>query len=159
MQRELLPNLLVDVAYGIIDRNATLTQFGRELYDLRDDEAALYRALARYILLSLNGLNLVQCIQDMQVAGETVTLNKLREWLAERGINFPPGGKHPSIMRLWLEKASVFVSGWRIDEDRLQDVLGTSTDNLEALAGLTREQKAFLKTVANLHGPDPLTSN
>lgn len=147
------------ISYGIIDRTATFTEFGRELYDLRGDEPALYRALARHILLNLNGLNFVQCIQDMQAAGETVTLNKLREWLAERGINFPPGGKHPSIMRLWLEKAGVFASGWRIDEGRLQDVLGTSTDDLEALAGLTLEQKAFLKTVASLHGPEPLTSN
>lgn len=147
------------IAYGVIERDATLTEFGRALYGLRDDEPALYRALARHILLNLNGLNFVQCIQDMQVAGETVTLNRLREWLAERGINFPSGGKHPSIMRLWLEKAGVFASGWRIDEGRLQDVLGTSTDDLEALAGLTREQEAFLKALANLDSPEPLTSN
>lgn len=95
----------------------------------------------------------------MQVAGETVTLNKLRDWLAERGINFPPGGKHPSIMRLWLEKAGVFASGWRVDEARLQNVLGASADDLEALAGFTREQRAFLKTLANLDSPEPLTSN
>ena len=147
------------IAYGIIERDAMLTELGRELHGLRGDEPALYRALARHILLNLNGLNFVQCIQDMQVSGEAVTLNRLREWLAERGINFPSGGKHPSMMRLWLEKAGVFASGWRIDEARLQDVLGTSTDDLEALAGLTREQKAFLKTVANLDGPEPLTSN
>lgn len=51
------------IAYGIIERrDATLTEFGRELHGLRDDEPALYRALARRILLNLNGLNLVQCV-------------------------------------------------------------------------------------------------
>lgn len=147
------------IAYGVIDRAANLTDFGQRLYDLRGDEAKLYAELARHILLNLNGLNFVQCIQDMQVSGETVTLNKLREWLGERGINFPSGGKHPSIMRLWLEKAGVFSSGWRIDEGRLQDLLGTTIEDLEVLAAFTREQKAYLKTIANTGRTDPQPSN
>jgi hypothetical protein len=92
------------IAYGIIDRQATLTPFGQELFDLRHDEANLYTALARQILLTLNGMALVQCIQDMTIAGEEVSLTTLRDGLAARGIHYPPGGKHPSMMRLWLEK-------------------------------------------------------
>lgn len=147
------------IAYRIIERDATFTEFGTKLHDLRGDPPKLYADLARHILLNLNGLNFVQCILDMQVAGEAVTLNKLREWLAERGINFPSGGKHPSIMRLWLEQAGVFSAGWRIDEARLQDLLGTSTADIEALAGFSREQKAYLKALANLDRADPLASN
>jgi hypothetical protein len=147
------------IAYGIIDRAGNLTEFGQHLYDLRGDESKLYAELARHILLNLNGLNFVQCIQDMQVSGETVTLNKLREWLAERGINFPSGGKHPSIMRLWLEKAGIFASGWRLDEGRLQDLLGTTIEDIEILAAFTREQKAYLKTIANTDRTEPLPSN
>ena len=147
------------IAYGVIGRDATLTEFGTKLHDLRGDPPTLYAELARHVLLNLNGLNVVQCILDMQVGGEAVTLNKLREWLGERGINFPSGGKHPSIMRLWLELAGVFTAGWRIDEGRLQDLLGTSTDDIEALAGFNREQKAFLKAVANLDRAEPMASN
>ena len=114
------------IAYKIIKRDGSYTAFGRELYELRGDDEKLYNALARHILLNLNGMALVQCIQDMTVAGEAVNLTTLREGLAARGIHYPSGGKHPSMMRLWLAKAGVFVGGrWQVGETRLQQVLGT----------------------------------
>ena len=104
------------IAYGIIDRDATRTDFGRELIALKDDEPALYPRLAKHILLNLHGMTLVHCIQDMVAAGEVVSLTTLREGLAARGVHYPSGGKHPSMMRLWLAKAGVFVgSRWQID--------------------------------------------
>lgn len=140
------------IAYGLIDRNANLTDFGRKLYQLRTNESKLYAELARHILLNLHGITLIQCIQDMQVASEPVKLTKLREWLEDRGIIFPRGGKHPSIMRLWLEKAGIFLGGWRINESQLQEILGTSSKDIEVLSMLSREQKAFLKSLASLEG-------
>lgn len=147
------------IAYGIIDRNANLTEFGQKLYAIREDETKLYEELGKYILLNLHGLNLVQCVQDMQVAGETVTLTNLRHWLGERGIHFPRGGKHPSIMRLWLEKAGVFVSGWRVNEAQLQALLGMAEEEIEALMRFSPEQRAYLKTLANIGEPGPFQSN
>jgi len=147
------------IAYHVIDRDANLTDFGRKLYDLRSDETKLYTELAHHILLNLHGITLIQCIQDMQAAGEVVTLIKLREWLEERGIIFPRGGKHASIMRLWLEKAGVFQSGWQVDEGRLQEILGSSTEEIEVLSVFTIEQKAFLKTLANLGGRTHLSND
>ena len=70
------------IAYGIIDRDATLTNFGRELIALKDDEPALYRHLAKHILLNLHGMTLVRCIQDMVTTGEVVSLTTLRAGLA-----------------------------------------------------------------------------
>lgn len=110
-------------AYGLINDDASLTEFGRHLFALRHHENALHAALAKRILLNLHGMTLVQCVQDIQASGETVDLVKLREWLRDRGVNFPRGGKHPSIMRLWLEKAGVFSSGWRVNEARLEEIL------------------------------------
>ncbi len=75
------------IAYGIIDRDATLTPFGQELNDLRNDDDALHDRLARHILLNLHGMTLVQCIRDMVAAGEQVNLTTLREGLAARGIH------------------------------------------------------------------------
>jgi site-specific DNA-methyltransferase (cytosine-N4-specific) len=95
----------------------------------------------------------------MQVSGESVDLLKLRAWLEERGIHYPRGGKHPSIMRLWLEKAGVFTTGWRVNEARIQEILNTSTDEFEALAVLSREQRAYLKTLANMGSLGPHMSN
>lgn len=140
------------IAYRLIDRDANLTEFGRKLYELRSDEIKMYAELARHILLNLHGITLVQCIQDMQAAAEKVKLTKLREWLEERGIIFPRGGKHASIMRLWLERAGIFQTGWRVNEARLQEILGSSSEDIEVLSMFSREQKTFLKTLGNLGG-------
>ena len=147
------------IAYGVIDRDATLTEFGRHLYSLRHDETKLYDTFARHILLHLHGLALVQCVLDIQAAGETVDLVTLREWLEERGIHFPRGGKHPSMMRLWLQKAGVFRNGWQVDEDKLERLVGLPAQDVEALSGMTREQQAYLRALGNLGGAGPYSSN
>ena len=148
------------IAYGVIERSGKFTGFGRHLYDVRQDDAVLYRDLARHILLNLSGMLMVQCIQDMTSAGEEVNLTTLREGLAERGVHYPPGGKHPSIMRLWLAKAGVFVgSRWQIDTIRLQEVLGANPDDFEILARFTAEQRAFLRALANTGVTTPQPAN
>lgn len=147
------------IAYGIYDRDTSdLTEFGERLYDLRHDESETYRHLARHILLNLHGLTLIQCVQDIQSSGETVTLVKLRQWLRDRGVHFPRGGKHPSMMKLWLEKAEV-MTGWRINEDKLAEVLGHGVAELDALTQLTPGQRAYVRTLANLGGGGPYASN
>lgn len=147
-------------AYGLIDDEARLTEFGRTLYDLRGDQAVMYQALARHILLHRNGMALIQCIRDMNAAGEVVNLTSLRPALAERGIHYPPGGKHPSIMRLWLEKAGVFVgSRWQINEARLAAILDIDATEFAALAHLTTEQRAFLLALANSGVVQPQPAN
>ncbi|HET7635628.1 MAG TPA: restriction endonuclease [Burkholderiales bacterium] len=146
------------IAYGIINRDGTFTDFGLTLHALVDDESKLYEALARHILLNLRGMALLQCIKEMTAAGEDVSLNTLRDGLAARGVHYPSGGKHPSIMRLWLEKAGVFIGRrWQIDELRLRRVLGTDPAEFGILARFTPEQRAFLLALANtgVTGPQP----
>ena len=147
------------IAYGVIDREANLTEFGQRLYDLREDEPPLYHEFARHILLNLYGSTLVQTVQDMQAGGETIDLVKLRQWLDERGVSFPRGGKHASIMRLWLEKAGVFSAGWQVNEARYKEILGIGSEEIEILARLSREQRYFLKALLNLAGTGPYYSN
>jgi site-specific DNA-methyltransferase (cytosine-N4-specific) len=148
------------IAYGIIDRDANLTEFGKKLYDIRKDEKALYNTLAAHILKNLHGMNLVSCIRDMTAAGEIVNLTTLRDGLAARGIHYPSGGKHPSMMRLWLEKAGVFVgSRWQVDDTRVQEVLGVKSDEFEVLASFTAEQRAFVRALANTGTTEPQPSN
>lgn len=148
------------IAYGIIDRDANLTDFGKELHALKDDEAELYTRLAKHILLNLHGMTLVRCIQDMVAAGEVVSLTTLRDGLSARGVHYPPGGKHPSMMRLWLAKAGVFVgSRWQVDPFRIEAVLGLNPDEFEVLAGFTAEQRAFLRALANTGTTDPQPAN
>lgn len=147
-------------AYGIIDGDARFTEFGRRLFDVRADEKVLHETLAKHILLDLHGMALVQCIRDMNAGGEDVDLTSLRLGLAERGVDFPSGGKPPSTMRLWLEKAGVFVgSRWQVDDIRLQEVLGTDPAMYRELSKFTTEQRAFLRALANTGSTDPQPAN
>jgi len=147
-------------AYGIIDEKAQLTDFGKQLIALSSDTAAMYAALAKHIMLHLQGMALVQCIRDMVSGGQEVNLTTLREGLAERGVNYPSGGKHPSMMRLWLEKAGVFVGGrWQVDEIRLKKVLGADPDDFAVLAHLSTEQQAFIKALTNTGISSPQPAN
>lgn len=149
-KQKLAMNLRLSLkAYQIIDDDIRFTHLGESIYPLRNAGGKLYAELAKHILLNLNGLTLVQCIQDMEASGERVDLVKLREWLQERGICFPRGGKHPSMMRLWLEKAGVFAKGWRVNEAKLIELTGIPSEELDVLAQLPPEQKAFLKAIAN----------
>lgn len=148
------------IAYKIIDRDGNFTPFGEELYGLRTNEKALYKRLARHILLNLKGMALVQCIQEMHAAGEEVNLTSLRDGLAARGTHYPSGGKHPSMMRLWLALAGVFVgTRWQIDPIRLQAVLGTDPEDFSVLARFTAEQRAFLLALANSGISKPTPAN
>lgn len=160
-QRTLAMNCRLGMkAYGILDETGNLTDFGRELHALKTDHALLHKVLARQILLNLNGMTLVQCIRDMTAAGTQVNLTTLRDALAERGIHFPSGGKHPSMMRLWLAKAGVFVGDrWQIDAVKLSEVLGTNPDDFGVLSGFTTEQRAFLLALANTGVTEPQPAN
>ncbi len=148
------------IAYGVICRDGSLTDFGKELLSLKKTPEKMYRLFARHILLNLKGLIVVQTVQDMHARGERVDLQKLREWLQERGIDFPRGGKHPSIMRLWLAKAGIVISAdWQLDTNRLEETIGVSKDTIDELSMFTIEQKAFLKTLANMGETGPYWSN
>ncbi|MBM3570006.1 MAG: restriction endonuclease [Alphaproteobacteria bacterium] len=148
-------------AYGIIDEaSATLTEFGQKLFAIRSDKERLYRELARHILLNLHGMTLVQTILDKTAAGERVDLTTMRGALADRGVNFPSGGKHPSIMRLWLERAGIFVgSRWRVDESRLEEILGVTSADFLVLAGFSVQQRAFLRALLNSGAAEPQRAN
>jgi hypothetical protein len=159
-KQKLAMNLRLSLkAYLIIDDNIQLTEFGQLLYRLRDEDKKLYPELAKHILLNLHGLTLVQCVQDMEASGEKIDLVKLRQWLEERGIHFPRGGKHPSMMRLWLQKAGVFTQKWRVNEARLIELTGLASEDLDFLAQFTPEQRAFIKALVNQGEQDSYFSN
>ena len=148
-------------AYGIIKntKDTRLTDFGNKLYNLKEEPKKLYQYLAEHILLNLHGLAMIETIKDLQASGETVNLVKLREWLEKAEILFPRGGKHPSMMRLWLEKAGVFDSGWRVNQAKIDEILGVVEEDVEALMSLNTEQRSYLRVLANIGDIKPRQSN
>ena len=147
-------------AYGLIaPDNAALTELGRRLFALRHEPQQMYEEFARDILVNRKGLTLVQCIRDMTAAGEEITGVTIRRELEERGIYVPVNSRNHFTMRLWLEKAGVFSDGFLLNEPRLEEILGTEVENVDALAQLTPEQRAYLRTLANIDSKEPQRSN
>ena len=146
-------------AYGIIDEESRITTLGNGLYLIKNDETKLYAAFAKHILLNLNGMSFVQCIRDMTLALEDINLTTLRTACAERGLYYPSGGKHPSIMRLWLEKAGVFVGKrWQVNNDKIKEILGVE-DGMDSLRHLTTLQRNFLQALIHTGKNDPQPAN
>ena len=136
-------------SYGILDDECVFTDLGKQLFALKDDPKSLYKTFARHILLNLNGMGFVQCMKDMATAMEKITLQTMRPELEIRGITFPSGGKHPSIMRLWLAKAGVFSEkGYKINDDVLKEILDRDSD-MSDLRKLTKEQRYFILALLN----------
>ncbi len=134
--------------YKLLDSGFNLTEEGEHLYSIKDDEPALFKEFAKHILLELNGLAFVQCLKEMYVAGRKITLETLRNELNKRGVTYPSGGKHPSIMRLWLDKAGIVDKKWIVNNEKLKEVLGGENPT-DALSELDTLQKTFLKALVN----------
>jgi site-specific DNA-methyltransferase (cytosine-N4-specific) len=136
--------------YGIIDGAGQLTPLGNELLKHVAKPVDLYRIFGQHILLNLNGMRVVQCVMDMEAAGETITLETLEKALRHRGLKVALISRHLSSMRLWIAKCGVAgEKSWQIDRLKLKDVLGADPDEFRALAGLSNAQRAFLRALVN----------
>lgn len=149
------PKLAYNVAlgmqkYGLIEKGATLTSLGSELLGLSAKPVDMYRRFARHILVEMPGALLLDTVRDMRAAGEPTSLNAIRKALLDRGMHTPTANKSISLMRLWLDEAKVTTKTWGIDEIVYREVLGISEPELEALVGLTDEERAILKVLAEL---------
>jgi Restriction endonuclease len=136
--------------YGLIEKDATLTPLGEELLMLADDPVSMYRRFAKHILVELPGTLLLDAVRDMRAAGEPITLSSLRQALLDRDVHTPRANKHMSLMRLWLDKAGVTTKAWQINEKLYAEIVGVSQTELDALVGLSTEQRAVLKVLAEV---------
>lgn len=146
--------------YGLVNKpeqdqkHLSLTEVGVLLVGMAEqgDEAAMYAEFARHILLNLRGLDLISCVDDLVAQGLEPTKARIIKELGIRGIYHPPNGTHANAMRQWLERAGlVEFRKWVVDKNRLKQVLGIGMDDIEALAGLNKEQRDFAKAFARLN--------
>jgi len=155
-------------AYGLLDgETARPTPLASELLaTARRSEPLLYEQFAKHILVNLRGYVLVETLEEMQLAGDKINLPAIRKRLEQRGLYVPRGTVHISSMRLWLSKAGIFdpssASGrqrYRVNRQRFRQILGADLDAIEQLVQLSREQRAFLRALVRIPGPDPLAAN
>ena len=135
-------------SYLLLDDSCHLTAIGRKLLSLKDNEQELYKEFAKHILLNVNGLAFINALDSVNKSGETITLAKMPVQLKPYGIVYPKGGKHPSILRLWLDFTGLTNKKWQVDREILNEILGEN-DPTSALTGLDTLQKGFLKALIN----------
>ncbi len=120
-------------AYGLIgEKDTTLTEIGRALYDIRHEEASLYEAFGRHILKRCQGMNFVQCLLDMQVAGESIDLT----YVATRLRGSATGGAEVDLV---FQSARLVFSRWQI---QCKNTARVALDDVAKEVGLTHSLKS-----------------
>lgn len=148
-------------AYQLIDDKGVPTDIANQLISNISNPDKVYEMLATHILVNLRGIELVQTMQDMTAAGQDITLESLHRELRNRGIRVPRGSMYISAMKGWLGKAGIFTNEdhYIINNTRVESLIGASESQLEALAELTQEQRAYLRALANLQERNWLVSS
>jgi hypothetical protein len=146
-------------AYGLFD-NATneLSDLGKALLACPTD-AARSVLFAKHILNNCFGLEILEAVRDLKSRSIDVNKNSLATELLSRGFKLPNATTHHTKLLQWLREASVINKKYEIDENKLRELTGLSFTTIDELAGLTRPQLAFLRTLRKLseaHGTNSL---
>lgn len=130
-----------------------LTDAGKRLMALRDNPDALYAEMGRHVLLKVKGgMAVLNVVEDLDASGIAVKMDAVREELVRRGLHIPKNNMAATRVRQWLEKCGVVTpEPHRVVEERKAELLGSSTQEIEALDGLTTEQKAYARALARMN--------
>ncbi len=139
------------VQYGLLDGTYSATPLTRQLAVLRPPK--LYEEFAHHILLKRGGLRVVEAVQQMRDEGRRITGDTLAEYLTDQGFTVTIHNTAINTMRMWLEKAGVFLAGWDIDSVKLEQIIGLSRAEIAALVGLDPEQQSFLLALCRIDPP------
>ncbi|WP_104091795.1 hypothetical protein [Arthrobacter sp. GMC3] len=133
------------------DTEYALTALSEELLTTKDEQSFLER-LGQHILLDLHGLQVIEVVDSLQSRGVKVKAETVAQELIALGIE--PGGasgENINPLRLWLERAGVFVAGkgqWTINSDVVKKLTGASTAEISEIVDLDKPQQAFLRALA-----------
>jgi len=161
--------ILSMVKYGLIEKPETekvqFTPFGSELYGAREDKKKLAELMGKRVLVDLNGLLVVECIQNMIQADQELKKETIAHRLRQEGLHVPKNGKHLNIMRQWLQYAGVLNASestgrdmWTPDDDRINELLGITIEDIDKWGELTRPQYDFARAFS-LMGVDSSVSS
>ncbi len=151
---KLAGNTLISLRiYGIIDENAALTPFGKELLALKKNLNAAHATLAKRLLLEMNGVNIVETLREMRDGDLKIELKTLPNELAKRGIEASANSSDLSGVLGWLREGQV-LSKYEVNEKQYAALVGASPETLSALKNLNSEQIAFLRAMVALNVTD-----
>ena len=143
------------VQYGLLTSGTyEATELAKELAKLQDPQ--IYQMFARHILLNLNGLRVVEAIQEMELDHKTITGDSLAQYLTDQGFRVTVHNTAINTMRMWLAEAGLFPKAkknneaWIPDREVKKKLMGMDDEVIAALAGLSPEQVAFCPCVMSL---------
>jgi len=148
--------------YKITDDDFYFTEFGEELYDLRDDPGELYDRFAQHILRNLHGLKGIEIVEDLEAQGlKTINDNVKAEFEKQYGFHIDDTSNHWSQMRAWMSKAGVVNRGthhYDINRTRIEELIGVDSEDIVELDGLNEQQQAFLRALTLISPNGPVKS-
>jgi len=158
-KKKLAGNLKISLtSYGIVTDNIIhLTPFGETLLEhqsVRD----MNKALAKRILLYLNGLMLIETLRQLDLNGVKATNASVNSALIDQGFQLKQTSNNAQVMKLWLEQVGVLDNSWRINEDALEDLLEIKSEEIGPFKELTQEQYYFLLALCNASTHDPISA-
>jgi site-specific DNA-methyltransferase (cytosine-N4-specific) len=139
--------------YGIIDDEANLSSFGKQLLASQSDLSAAHDLLAKRILVDLNGMAIVEKIREIAAAVMKIELKSLPGELGQRGIEASRNSSDLSGILGWLRVAKI-LNKYDVNEAKYAQLIGGPAEMLQALKGLTGEQIAFLRAMVALNITD-----
>ncbi len=139
-------------SYEIIKNSETVevTEFGDSLINASSEDEA-YERMAKHILENLNGLALIDTLRKLSLLGDKITNETVNDALIQLGYNLQKTSNYAQVMKLWLEKAKV-LDKWQIQEQRLNEIIGISSDSIGLFKELPQEQYYFLLALVNAGG-------
>lgn len=140
------------VSYGILEEGGgtVISEFGKKLIGLSAIDE-VYEEIASFLLRELNGMILIEAIRSLKRSGlkiknETV-IDQVNYLLNSDLIG---SGNNVQSAKLWLEKANI-LSGWNINESKVQKIIGMTEEEMQLIRLLTPEQYYFLRTLCNVN--------
>jgi hypothetical protein len=143
------------VQYGLMTEGTyNATDLTKEMAKLEQPE--IYEVFARHILLNLNGLRVVDAVQQMSQDRLDITGDTVCQYLTDQGFRVTVHNTAINTMRMWLAKAGLFPEGkgkdaWVPNIMVKEKLLGMNDDMIASLAGLTDRQIDFIRTLCNLN--------
>lgn len=140
------------VSYGILKEGGgtVISDFGRKLISLSTVDE-VYEEIASFLLRELNGMVLIEAIRSLKRSGLSVKNETVIEQVNYLlGSDLIGSGNNVQSAKLWLEKANI-LSGWNINESKLQKLIGLTEEEMQLIRLLTPEQYYFLRTLCNVN--------
>jgi Restriction endonuclease len=143
-------NVLIGLReYGLLE-GTHASNLARELAPLATAEQ--HARLAKNILVSLNGIDVLRAVLDLQIRREAVNKDSLAEELRSNfSYEMPRDTTKHLLLLAWLRKAGVLPDrGYSINEGRVKELAGIEIRPLDEWQSMPLGQQAFVQVLRRL---------